>query len=370
MRFLSSDQLSEGMVTSKNIYDASLTLLLRSGNTLSQRYIQRINDLGYRGIYISDNLSEDIQIEDIVIDELRVEAFLAVKDTCYHAYHYAKNSNKYAEGVNKHFQNTFNVASKLIVDLKKRNIGRINLIDLKVFEDYIVSHNVNVGVLSLFLGIEIGLSTVELQRLGVAALLHDVGKMFLDPKILNKTGKLTEEEHKQINMHSSYSYRYAKECYHIHPSTYLGILYHHERIDGTGYPKGKSGKDIPLFSRIIAICDVYDALTSNRPNRPPLLPSEAIEYMMASGNSAFDMELLKVFTKKIAPFPKGVEVRLSNGETGIVTDNIDDLLLRPILRVFKDSEGHLIEPKMIHLSSDTNYRNVTIIEVLHTKLHF
>lgn len=369
MRFISTDQITEGMVLSKNIYDSSFKLLLRSGNTLTTRYIQRIKDLGYQGIYIIDNLSEDIEIRDVIFDELRVEAFLTVKEACFHAYHYSKNDRQFASGVDKHYQEVKSLATKLITDLTAQKVDCINLIDLKIFEDYVVSHNVNVGVLSLFLGLNIGLSTIELQRLGIAALLHDVGKMFLDPKILNKVGKLSDTEHKLVNQHSSFSYKYIKESYHIHASTYLGILYHHEKIDGTGYPKGKKGKDIPLFSRIISICDVYDALTSNRPNRPPLLPSEAMEYMMANGSTSFDMDLLKVFTRIVAPYPKGIEVELSNGERGLVIDSIKDLSLRPTLKIFKDKQGEKIEPKIVLLSSDPNYRNVTITEVLHTKIH-
>lgn len=369
MRFISTDQITEGMILSKNIYDSSFKLLLRANNRLTPRYIQRIQDLGYQGIYISDHLSEDIEIHDVIFDDLRVEAFLTVKDACFHAYHYSKNNNKFASGVDKHYQAIKDLTNKLIGDLKKRNIDKINLIDLKIFEDYVVSHNVNVGVLALYLGLNIGLSTIELQRLGIAALLHDVGKMFLDPKILNKTSKLTDAEYKLVNQHASFSYKYIKESYHIHTSTYLGILYHHEKIDGTGYPKGKKGKDIPLYSRIISICDVYDALTSNRPNRPPLLPSEAMEFMMANGNTSFDMELLKVFTRIVAPFPKGIEVELSNGERGLVIDSFKDLSLRPTLKIFKDSFKQPIEPKIIALSSDPNYRNVTVTEVLHTKQH-
>jgi len=369
MRFISTDQITEGMTLSKNIYDSSFKLLLRSGNKLTSRYIKRIQDLGYQGIYILDDLSNDIEIPDVIYDDLRVEAFLTIKDTCYHAYHYSKNNRKFAAGVDKHYNDVKNLATRIILDLVRNNVERINLIDLKIFEDYVVSHNVNVGVLSMYLGLKIGLSTVELQRLGIAALLHDVGKMFLDPKILNKAGKLTDEEHKMINQHTSYSYKYIKESYHIHTSTYLGILYHHEKIDGSGYPKGKKGKDIPLFSRIIAICDVYDALTSNRPNRPPLLPSEAMEFMMANGNTSFDMELLKTFTRIVSPFPKGIEVELSNGQRGLVMESQKDLSLRPTLKIIKNSDGQVIEPKIVHLSSDLHYRNVTITEVLHTKVH-
>ena len=92
------------MVLNKNIYDSSLKLLLRAGNTLTPRYIDRIQELGYQGIYISDTLSEDIEIKDVISDDLRVEAFETIKSTCLHAYHYSKNNKKFASGVDKHFQ--------------------------------------------------------------------------------------------------------------------------------------------------------------------------------------------------------------------------------------------------------------------------
>ena len=365
MRFITTDQISEGMLLSKNIYDTNLKLLLRAGNTLSSRYIEKIKELGYQGIYINDDLSHDIEIQDIIFDDLRVEALAKVRDTCFHAYHYSKNNSKHAQEVDKHYNEIMELSNKLIVNIKAQSTEQVNLLDLKIFEDYVVSHNVNVGVLSLYLGNALGLSSVELQRLGVAGLLHDVGKMFLDPKILNKPTKLTDQEHKLINMHSTYSYHYIKESFHIHPSTYLGILYHHERIDGTGYPKNKKGNDIPLYSKIISVCDVYDALTSNRPNRAPLLPSEAIEFLMANCGSSFDLDIVKVFMKKIAPYPKGIEVQLSNKEQGIIVENSKDLALRPAIRIFKDSSGNYFQPKTIYLSDDIHYRNVTIVEVLH-----
>lgn len=365
MRFISIDQLKEGMVLAQNVYDPSLKLLLRAGNTLTSKHISRVLDFGYQGIYIDDDLSKDIEITDIVSDELRVAAFTTVKAACIHAYHYSKNSSKEASNVDKHFQATKTLTNKIIADMKKRDVEHVNLIDLKFFDDYIVSHNVNVGVLSLFLGKSIGLSSVELQRLGIAAFLHDVGKMFLDPRILNKVGKLSDEEHQQVNMHSSHSYRYIKECYHIHSSTYLGILYHHEKNDGTGYPKGLKGNNIPLYSRIISICDVYDALTSNRPNRPPLQPSEAFEYLMAAGESSFDVDLLYKFMDIIAPYPKGMKIKLSNGEKGIIVENKKHMVLRPTVRIIKSSEGKYIEPFDVELSEDPKYRNVIITDIYH-----
>lgn len=365
MRFITTEQIVEGMQLSKNLYDTNLKLLLRAGNTLSIRFIEKIKELGYQGIYINDDLSRDIEIQDIVFDDLRIEALSLVRDTCYHAYHYSKNNNKHAQEVDKNYSAMMELSNKLITNIKLQSTEQINLLDLKIFEDYVVSHNVNVGILSLYLGNALGLSSVELQRLGVAGLLHDVGKMFLDPKILNKATRLTDEEHKIINMHSTYSYHYVKESYHIHPTTYLGILYHHEKLDGTGYPKGKSGNDIPLFSKIISICDVYDALTSNRPNRPPMLPSEAIEFLMANCGSSFDVDIVRIFMKKIAPYPKGIEVQLSNKEQGLVVENSMDLALRPTLRIYKDSQGNYFEPKMVSLSDDPHYRNVTIVGVLH-----
>ena len=189
----------------------------------------------------------------------------------------------------------------------------------------------------------------------------DIGKVFIDKDILNKPGSLTEEEYELIKSHSTFGYEYLKKG-NKYPLNHVGVLDHRERYGGGGYPSGIKEDLISYFGRIIAVAYAYDALTSDRPYREALLPSEAMEYVMGSVSTLFDPDIVKVFVRKIAPYPIGTCVRLSNGMVGIVVENYEDLCMRPLIRVFQD-QGEEIEPYEIQLS-DPHALCLTIVEVI------
>lgn len=218
----------------------------------------------------------------------------------------------------------------------------------------------NVAVLSILVGSEYGLDKNELFNVGLASILHDIGKMFVDKNILNKPGKLTQEEYEAVQEHPAFGFNYLKESYEIPTSAYVAVLQHHEKYDGTGYPMKKAKEEISIIGRIIGVADVYDALTSTRPYRKSLLPSEAMEYIMANGGIMFDVKLTKIFARKVAPFPMGTYVKLSNGLTGIVADNYEDACMRPKVKVIMDEEGNHIKPYLINLRDERDLRSVTI----------
>jgi len=234
------------------------------------------------------------------------------------------------------------------------------MVDLKVFDDYTYYHSVNVAVLSIVLGTALGLDKTELCNLGFGALLHDIGKVFIDKNILNKRGPLTDDEFTLMKKHPSLGYDYLIKEFGGSLSSQLGILDHHEKFRGDGYPNNIKGEDISLFGRIISIADVYDALVSDRPYRKALIPSEAIEYIMGATYTFFDPELVKVFITKIAPYPVGTCVKLSNGLIGIVTENFESYCLRPNVRVFQDGDLK-VTPFEIRLA-DHKSLNITVID--------
>jgi len=163
-------------------------------------------------------------------------------------------------------------------------------------------------------------------------------------------------------LHSFKGYEYLKNRFNIPSSSKKGVLEHHEKHDGSGYPAGKRGKDISLFGKIIAISDVYDALTSDRPYRKAVTPSDAIEYVMGGSDSQFDREVVKSFIQKIAPYPIGTTVLLSDGSVGIVLENHSDCCLRPKVKII----AHMnikIEPYVIDLRNDMNLLDIVIIDM-------
>lgn len=357
MRFVQINGLIEGMCLGKSLYDKNDKLLLSKGSIIQKSYIDRIYNMGYQGIYVEDKISEEIEVQDIIKEDLRRKTINTVKNVFIQAN--SDNNDKCSGKVNQ---------TKLLVgDIVEQIIDNkdtiVNLIDLKMFDDYTFYHCVNVAVLSIVLGASIGMNKEELFNLGLGAILHDIGKIFIDSSILNKEGKLTEEEYNIIQKHAEYGYDYLKETFEIPSAAYVAVLQHHEKFDGTGYPTQKGKNDISLYGRIIGIADVYDALTSNRPYRKALLPSEAMEYIMANGGLMFDINLTKKFVQKVAPFPVGTSVKLSNDYKGIVVKNYEEACLRPKIKVVFDSNNMEIKPQYYNLKDDKKLRNITITSI-------
>lgn len=350
MRYVAIEHLREGMILGKTLYGEMGEVLLREASPILENYISKISSLGYFGLYIQDALSEDIDVKDAIDEELKMRTIQAVKTMM----NINRDDDKEIE---KSFGELENLVQNIVKDITANKDLIINMIDLKVANNYTFYHSVNVAVISLVIGLAMNLSSKDMYNLGISSLLHDIGKIFTPNDILDKPGTLTFEEYKIIKKHPQDGYKYVKEKLNTHTKTYLGILQHHERFDGTGYPRQIAGKDIGLFARIIAVADVYDALTSDRPYKKRIIPSEAMEYIMGGGGTFFDIDVVKEFSKIIAPYPVGTCVRLTNNLVGIVVENFSDCCLRPRVKIIKDG-NKLIEPYLINLKT-SNY-NVII----------
>lgn len=156
-------------------------------------------------------------------------------------------------------------------------------------------HSINVCLLSVTLGCAFGLNQKQLIDLGISAIFHDIGKTFIPKEVLNKKAKLTDIEFEFMKTHVSKGYSYVKENVTIPNISFLGILHHHEKYDGTGYPIGIEGENIDIFGRIISIADVYDAITSDRPYRKALLHSYAADFIQHNSGTSFDPQIVNVF---------------------------------------------------------------------------
>ena len=214
----------------------------------------------------------------------------------------------------------------------------------------------NVAVLSAMMGASCNMNKEELDILTTAALLHDVGKRFVEEDVLNVRRSLTDEERIMIVQHPKLGYDFLVENFDFLPEVYDSVLEHHEWYNGCGYPMRRSGSEIPIYARIIKLADVYDALTSKLPYHEPVPPSEAVEYIMANAGAEFDPELVDVFMHRIAVFPVGCEVSLSDGRRAVVMENYKEFILRPKVKVIPTGE-------VIDLNSDDSARSLTILEL-------
>ena len=342
MAFVPINKLKPGMILDRDIYlfnnVTSRIIMLRSGQILSEAYIERLHEFDILGAYIHTNEEKEKirnpsqSIRYPIKKELRQEALLSVQQVY-------KMFNQGAQKINvSSINQTMNISKKLVNSLKCNVEAKISIANLKLYDDYTYNHSLGVSILSIAIGLELGLKTQDLYDLGLCALLHDIGKMAVPISIIAKPAKLTEEEFNIVKQHPGKGALFFIQHHLANKSICEGILTHHEKYDGTGYPRGLSGEDIPLFGRIISVADVYDALTSVRPYRKPSTPAEAIEYLMGSSGIAFDLAIVKAFLNKVAPYPIGSCVKLSNGEVAIIVKQNDNNPTRPIVRLLKQPD--------------------------------
>ncbi len=336
--------------------------MLKTGAILTQDNIQKLREFGIPGVYINSINNENINakapnyIRPIIKKELRQEAISSVKKV-YDMF------NQAAQKINISSINQTMIVSKKIVNALKSNAeAKISIAKLKLYDDYTYNHSLDVSILSIAIGIELGLETEELYDLGLCALLHDIGKMAVPIDIISKPAKLTNEEFCVVKQHPIKGAEFFKKHKLVANKIYQGVLTHHEKFDGTGYPNGLSGEDIPLFGRIISVADVFDALTSKRPYREPSTASEAIEYLMGGSGSSFDIKIVKAFLNKVAPYPIGSCVKLSNGDIAIIVKQNDINPLRPIVRLFDRPDI------MLNLYSEKSLQNLVIENVCDIKV--
>ncbi len=353
MRFIPTFCLREGLVLGKSIYNNLGGLLLKKGSEIKGPYIEKILELGFQGLYIDDDISKDIEIKNVISDELKLKSISKLKNMFMNI-----ESNK---STDKDIKEIGYAAEDMVDELIANRDLMVNMVDIKSFDNYTFHHSVNVAVLSIIMGISLNLNKNELYKLAMGALLHDVGKVFINQDLLNKQEPLTGEEFKIMQSHSINGYRYVKSNFNVPVKSYIAVLDHHEKYDGTGYPNNKVGEDISLFGRIIAIADVYDALTSDRPYKKSSLPANVIEYIMGAPGSQFDFDLVNIFLKKVAAYPVGTCVKLNNGVIGIVVENYSDSSTRPKIRVLNSPSKKDI---YVNLRDDMNNNNLTIVDIV------
>jgi HD-GYP domain-containing protein (c-di-GMP phosphodiesterase class II) len=232
-----------------------------------------------------------------------------------------------------------------------RNPGAlISLARLKTADDYTYMHSVAVCALMIALARQLGLSDDETRDAGMAGLLHDLGKALIPMEILNKPGKLTEEEFAIVKTHPKKGHELLLTATGVIEITKDVCLHHHEKIDGSGYPVGLNSETMSLFAKMGAVCDVYDAITSNRPYKAGWDPAESIK-RMAEWTGHFDPTVFQAFVKSLGIYPTGSFVRLESGRLGVVIEQGEKSLLKPKVRVFFSSKSQAyIKPETIDLA--------------------
>jgi len=233
-----------------------------------------------------------------------------------------------------------------------RNPGAlISLARLKTADDYTYMHSVAVCALMVSLARQLKLDEKQIRDAGMSGLLHDLGKAMIPMEILNKPGKLTDEEFDLIKTHPAEGHRLLVDGGTVGEIPLDVCLHHHEKVDGRGYPHQLKDEQISLFAKMGAVCDVYDAITSNRPYKAGWDPAESIRKMTEWCNGHFDTKVFQSFIKSIGIYPTGSLVRLSSGRLAVVTEQSEKSLLTPNVKVFFSTKANAyIQPEVIYLS--------------------
>jgi len=233
-----------------------------------------------------------------------------------------------------------------------RNPGAlISLARLKTADDYTYMHSVAVCALMVSLARQLKLDEKQIREAGMAGLLHDLGKAMIPMEILNKPGKLTDEEFNIIKGHPGEGHRLLVEGGSAGEIPLDVCLHHHEKVDGSGYPHKMKAEQISLFAKMGAVCDVYDAITSNRPYKAGWDPAESIRKMTEWCNGHFDSKIFQSFIKSIGIYPIGSLVRLSSGRLAVVTEQSEKSLLTPNVKTFFSTKANTyIKPEIIYLA--------------------
>lgn len=332
MRRVSLDKVRAGAILAKTIMSLDGKVLLAAGMEITEEYKRKLQANRISEIYIEDEISKDIQVPEVVREEIVYEAKQMVKAMM------TKPSVKTSIDGRK----VMEIVDKIISSILANKDIIANLCDIRSVDDYTFSHSVNVCILSLIIGIGLGYSGDRLRELGVGSILHDIGKVMVPNDILKKPYQLTSEEFEEIKKHTYYGYEILKNTSGISMTASYIALEHHERIDRSGYPYQLKDDNIHKAARIVAVSDVYDALTSDRIYRKKLMPHEVIDYITSLGSHHFDQEVVDVFIRFIAYYPVGTAVILNTGEKGLVSKYNKRFPTRPTVRVVMGKDGKML----------------------------
>lgn len=327
------DELVEGMILGTSIHDDIGNVLLSEGLQLTSTTIDRIDKLNINRVPIL------YEVEELMKTKLGEQNFdkSSIEETIYETRVIMEKSlKKFQFDDLVEFEKLKSVVNQLINDILAKDFVTLNLTKLKHTDTYLLEHSVNVCLLSLVCGIYLGYAKVELMNLGLGALLHDIGKIFIPEEIINKPSKLTDDEFNIIKNHTTFGGEAAKKIEGLSQDSMDIILYHHERVDGKGYPVGSAGDQIPSFAKIVSIADVFDAITSDRIYRDRIDAYTAVEFIIGETGTKFDNNVVRVFLKLVGYYPIGLRVSLNSGEQGIIKRKNKK---KPVVRILLDENA-------------------------------
>jgi len=361
MLFVQSSQIAEGMCVAEDVHDQSGRILIARGQRIGPSHLVRLQKFGIQSLFI-DGGSGARPAEPPKTD-LRKQC-----ETVFRAV-YAEAKSGGTTVRSRHSESIAAASSELVRSLRLGDCRVVTLSGSSEERDLEPQHAVNSAALAVAIGIDQKLSSDALRELGSAMLLHDIGFALLPRTSTEGTAQPTPDQIQQFRAHTLLGYNYVLRTELLHAGAAEILLSHHERMNGSGYPRALSGEKLSVSMRIAAVADTFDALTSrNRFGLPPALPDAALEWMQ-SRYGLYDNGIAAALGHRVIWYPDGVSVRLTTGEIGTVAGTLPHASSRPVVLIHSDSKGRVLpEPIIVDLMTETGRsvaRSAPTLERLH-----
>lgn len=356
------DLVRPGDVLAKSVLWGDGQVLLAEGAVLNERNIARLKGLGILYVYVEDELTSDIRPEDFLELDERIKLISLhrrfLRET-QRLYNRSKDPDSLV--IPQEWREELSSRVKdLIKALRRCSSRMIEVFDIRPREDYIHNHPANVAVVAGAVGLYLKLPEEQLEALVLGSLLHDVGKIPFLEEALQEDRPLLFSPSPSMARHPRLGYEILRRS--DLPLLSAHVPYgHHERFDGKGYPRGIKGEEIHLLARIAALANQYDLMTGGTFAHPPVRAEDAVEALMAMGDSVFDPRVLEAFVHVVAVYPRGVWVELNDGQRAVVVSNNRSLPLRPVVRPILKKGGKLIAGTSVDLAQ---HKNLVVRRVL------
>lgn len=346
MKLVFVKDLVTDSIVAKNVLTSHGKILVEAGSRLTRTDINLLKCNYIMFIYIEDELLADVKTDE-VLDKLKEKSIQEMP----------RIFNKIVSGNYIESKEAFKNVENLVDHIISEGNVNINLFEVKTFDDYTYIHSVDTCIMATFLGITLGYKGEKLKKLSIAAVLHDIGKTKIKLEIINKKAPLTNYEYEEMKKHTLYGKEILNNMDIFSDEIVNGVVQHHERFDGNGYPFKLKGKQISEFGRIISICDVFTAVSANRSYRQRFDPREAYELILSGAGTMFDKDIVQEFRNTFFVYPVGCHVVLSNNLDGYVVRQNRFFPDRPVIRII-DSKKLNYEINLIDKPS------VTILDII------
>jgi HD-GYP domain-containing protein (c-di-GMP phosphodiesterase class II) len=330
--FLDIENVLPGMILNEDIYHED-NLLLPKGTVIKPGYLDKLVSRGVFKVNVCNGSSQYDNFLSNPVEKFYVKAYDEI----------AEMIDNQKKGIKLDATAILILIEKIMEKVYTNKDSILLLTGFRGKCDYFYAHSLDVCIYSLIAAKALNIDYENTMTLGMGALLHDIGKIKIPDSILLKQGSLTNEEYEEAKKHSIYGYRLVAGISGMKHEAAKIVLQHHERCDGSGYPWNAVADEILFLSKIVAVADIYDALTSDRVYRKKVLPHEAAEYLLCISNSQIDTKIAKVFLKDVAIYPKGCQVLLNTNQIGVVMDSNSKMPLRPLLKILSDRDKHPVK---------------------------